>query len=214
MESKNKKTALVTGAGTGLGSAIAKTLAKEGFKVVLTGRREEKLREVENEIGKDNAVVIPADVTKENEILKLHKEIVERTGGLDLLVNNVGGVSTFGATDELTLKDWEKMMDTNLTSQFLVTKAFLPQLRSSKGKIISVTSGMAHFYMRGFGPYSASKAGVEAFMKTVAEEEKETGVEVHLFDPGNVISEGNPEGEKHPMDIMNRIVALINKPVM
>lgn len=211
MEKTNKKTALVTGAGSGLGRAIAITLAKRGYKVFLTGRREEKLKEVQNEIEKDQAYSIPADVTKEESVQELRKKLIAQTGGnLDLLVNNVGGVPAMGSIADLSLEKWNLMMDTNLTSQFLVTKAFLPELRKNKnGQIISVTSGMAHFFMNGFGPYSASKAGVEAFNKTVAEEEKEHGIDVQLFDPENVISEGNPEGEKDPMEMMDKFIKLL-----
>lgn len=210
MKKTEDKTALVTGAGTGLGRAIAKTLAKEGFKVILTGRREEKLREVADEIEKGRAIIVPADCLDEQSIQNLRAEVVKHTGGdLDVLVNNVGGVPAMGTIEEITEKDWNLVMDTNLTSQFLVTKAFLPELRkSSNGKIISVTSGMAHFFMKGFGAYSASKAAVEALMKTVAEEEKENGIEVHLFDPQNVISEGNPQGEKDPMEVAGEVIAM------
>ena len=211
MKKTEDKIALVTGAGTGLGRAIAISLAKEGYQVVLTGRREEKLREVEHEIEKGRSFVFTADLTKEQDIEELRKKLLEKTGGqLDVLVNNAGGVPAMGSVEEITLADWRLVMDTNLTTQFLVTKAFLPDLRKSKNaKIISVTSGMAHFYLRGFGAYSASKSGVEALMKTVAEEEKENGIEVHLFDPQNVISEGNPNGEKDPMEVMDGLLALL-----
>lgn len=211
MKNTEKRIALVTGAGSGLGRALAITLAKEGYKVVLTGRREEKLREVEKEIGKEHTIVLPADVTKKQSIKELHEKLLEQTGGnLDILVNNVGGMPAMGTIEEMELDKWKLVMDTNLTSQFLVTKAFLPELRkSNNGKIISVTSGMAHFFMKGFGAYSASKAGVEALMKTVAEEEKEHGIEVHLFDPENVVSEGNPQGEKDPMEMMGEIREII-----
>ena len=211
MKKTEDKIALVTGAGTGLGRAIAISLAKEGYQVVLTGRREEKLREVEHEIEKGRSFVFTADLTKEQDIEELRQKLLEKTGGqLDVLVNNAGGVPAMGSVEEITLADWRLVMDTNLTTQFLVTKAFLPDLRKSKNaKIISVTSGMAHFYLRGFGAYSASKSGVEALMKTVAEEEKENGIEVHLFDPQNVISEGNPGGEKDPMEVMDGLLALL-----
>lgn len=211
MRKTEDKIALVTGAGTGVGRAIAITLAKEGFKVVLTGRREEELRKVETEIGKERTIVLPADVTNEQSIQELREKLLVHTGGyLDVLVNNVGGVPAMGTIEEITPDKWKLVMDTNLTSQFLVTKAFLPALRkSNNGKIISVTSAMAHFFMKGFGAYSASKAGVEALMKTVAEEEKEHGIEVHLFDPENVISEGNPQGAKDPMEMMGKVIDML-----
>lgn len=211
MKKQENKTALVTGAGTGVGRAIAKTLANEGYKVVLTGRRQDKLDEVAKEINDSNVVVISADVSSEKSIKELREKLIQSTDGrLDLLVNNVGGVPAMGKIGDMTLEDWKKTMDLNLTTQFLVTQTFLPELRKSeKGKIISVTSGMAHFFMEGFGAYSASKAAVEALMKTVAEEEKGNGIEMHLFDPENVISEGNPDGEKDAMDVMGKLVAML-----
>ncbi len=211
MKNQEKKIALITGAGTGVGRGIAKTLAKEGYRVVLTGRRREKLDEVAKEINNSDVIVIPADVSDEKSIQELRENLLEQTHGkLDVLVNNVGGVPATGKISEMAFEDWKKTMDLNLSTQFMVTQAFLPELRKSeKGKIISVTSGMAHFFMEGFGAYSASKAAVEALMKTIAEEEKESGIEMHLFDPENVISEGNPQGEKDPMEVMGKLVAML-----
>lgn len=211
MSNLSNRVALVTGAGTGLGRAIAIALAKEGFTVVLNGRREEKLREVENEIGKGKIVVIPADVTVEEGVRHLRDNLLQQTEGrLDILVNNVGGVPAMGQIGEMTLDQWKQVMDKNLTSQFLMAKAFLPALRESgHGKIISVTSAMAHYFVKGFGAYSASKAGVESLMKTIAEEEKENGIEVHIFDPQNVISEANPQGEKDPMEVVGPLVNIV-----
>lgn len=206
-----KKIALITGAGTGLGRAIAITLANQDYSVVLTGRREEKLWEVEKEINKDCTIVITSDVTEEKSVEDLKKELLEQMEGkLDLLVNNVGGITDMSRIGEMSLEGFNSVIATNLTSQFLVTKAFLPALRKSKdAKIISVTSMMASYYMAEYGAYSASKAGLEALMKTVAEEERENGVEVHLFDPENVISEGNPIGAKDPMEVMDDIIEIV-----
>lgn len=203
------KVALVTGAGTGLGRAIAITFAKAGATVVLNGRREEKLREVEKEIG-DGAIVIPADMTDEEEVKNLLDKLQKSTEGkLDILVNNAGGVNAMGSIDEMSLQQWQKMFDLNLTSQFLATKTFLPLLRKSEnGKVIAVTSGMVNFFMKGMGAYSASKAAVEALMKTVAEEEKDTGIQVNLFDPLNAVSEGNPQGQYEPLDIVDVLIDL------
>lgn len=211
MKNQEKKIALITGAGTGVGRGMAITLAKEGYKVILTGRRKEKLDEVAREINNSDVTVIPADVSEEKSIQQLREKILEHTNGkLDVLVNNVGGVPAMGKISEMPLGDWKKTMDLNLTTQFMVTQTFLPELRKSEqGKIISVTSGMAHFFMEGFGAYSASKAAVEALMKTIAEEEKENGIAIHLFDPENVISEGNPHGEKDAMEVMGKLVALL-----
>jgi NAD(P)-dependent dehydrogenase (short-subunit alcohol dehydrogenase family) len=211
MDKTNNRIALVTGAGTGLGRAIAITLAKQGFKVAITGRREEKLREVESEIGKEGTIVLTADVLNENSVLALKEKLLEQTGGqLDLLVNNVGGVPAMGSIEEMSLEQWQQVMDKNLTSAFLTTKAFLPALRkSNKGTIISITSGAVHNYFPGMGAYSVGKAALESFIKVIGVEEKEHGIITHLFDPGNVISEANPKGGQEPMEIMDKIVALL-----
>lgn len=117
------------------------------------------------------------------------------------------------AIDDMSLQKWQQMLDLNLTSQLLVTRTFLPLLRKSEnGKIIAVTSGMVNFFMKGMGAYSASKAAVEALMKTVAEEEKDSGIQVNLFDPLNAVSEGNPQGQYEPLDIVHELVDLAAAP--
>lgn len=211
MKNTKSRIALVTGAGTGLGRAISITLARQGFKVALTGRRENKLREVEAEIGKEKAIVLTADILDEKSILKLKEKLLEQTDGhLDLLVNNVGGVPAMGPIEKMSLEEWQQVMDKNLTSAFLTTKVFLPTLRKSKkGTIISITSMAVHNYIPGLGAYSVSKTALESFMKVLGEQEKENGIITHLFDPGDVISEANPHGGQEPMEIMDKIVAMV-----
>lgn len=211
----NEKVALVTGAGTGLGRGIASALANEGAKVVLVGRREDKLKEVKQEIG-DNAIVIPADAANEEEVAQLVRQLEKETSGkLDILVNNAGGVVNTDRVDSMSLSGMTSMLDINLMTQLVMTKACLPMLRESEnGKLISVTSGMVNFFMEGMGAYSASKAAAEALMKTVAEEEKENGVQVNMFDPLNAKSEGNPQGQYEPSEIVDVVVDLAAAPTM
>ena len=103
MKNQEKKIALITGAGTGVGRGMAITLAKEGYKVILTGRRKEKLDEVAREINNSDVIVIPADVSEEKSIQQLREKILEHTNGkLDVLVNNVGGVPATGKISELS----------------------------------------------------------------------------------------------------------------
>src|SRR5699024_3644529 len=205
------RVAMVTGTGKGFGKAIAISLAEEGYTVGLNGRGEEKLRKLEKEINNGKTILVPGDVTDEKSVKKIRDTFLEQSGeSLDLLVKNVGGVPAKAPISKMTLEQWNQVIDKNLTSQFLVTKAFLPALRDNgSGKIISVTSGMAHFFMKEFGAYSAGKAGMESLMKVVEEEEKEHGIEVHLFDPENVISESNPEGEKDAMEVVGGVMGMI-----
>lgn len=211
MEKKNQKTALVTGAGTGLGKAIAIMLAKNGYHVILNGRTHGKLEAVAKEMAEGSSAIVPGDVTDEKSVGEIREQVLGLTDNkLDLLVNNVGGVPHVLPVTEMSLEQFQDTIHKNLTSQFLMTKAFLPALRRSEGgKIISITSGMAHFYMEGFSAYSAGKAAVEAFIKVVAEEEKKNGIEVKLFDPGNVISEANPNGEEDAMEAAKRVQELL-----
>lgn len=207
METITGKVALVTGAGSGVGRAFAIGLAEAGATVVLVGRRADKLRETKERIG-ERAVVLPADLTDESQVERLASEVEERFGRLDILINNAGGVVASGQVAEMTSEGFQKMMALNLTTQFLSTKYFLPLLKRSKAaKLISVTSGLAHFHMPDMGIYSASKAAVEALMKTVAVEEPE--IQVNLFDPINAISEGNPNGAHDPATFLPTLLRLV-----
>lgn len=210
MSKLSNRIALVTGAGTGVGRAIALTFAKEGATIVLNGRREEKLREVAKEIGEDKAIVIPADLTSESEVKELYEKLKQATNGkLDILVSNAGGVSAVAPVTEMTLEQWQGMFDLNATTQFLTAKQFLPMLRESdNGKLISVTSGMVNLFYNSMGAYSASKAAAEKLMKTVAVEEEKNNVQVNMFDPLNAKSEGNPDGAYEPMDLVGELVDL------
>lgn len=206
----SNRTALVTGAGSGLGRAITLTFAKNGATVILNGRREEKLREVAKEIGNKKAIVIPADLTVEDEVKQLFDKLKQETGGkLNILVNNAGGMRAIAPSSEMTLEQWQGMLDLNATSQFLTTKYALPLLRESENaKLISVTSGIVNFFMEGMGAYSAGKGAAEALMKTVAVEEEKNNIQVNMFDPLNFISEGNPDGAHDPMDLVGVLVDL------
>ena len=210
MGSLTGKVALVTGAGTGLGRAIAILLAENGATVALNGRREEKLREVKNVIG-ERAIVLAGDASDEHTVNQLLISLKKQTAGkLDILVNNAGGMAVTKRIEDLSVADWQKMIDINGTTQFVMAKACLPLLRESEsGKIISVTSGIVHFFMEGLGAYSAGKAAAEVLMKTLAVEEKENGVQVNLFDPINVATEGNPQGQHDPMEIAKAVLGLI-----
>lgn len=204
------RVALVTGAGTGIGRAIALTFAKEGATLILTGRREDKLHEVAKEIGNKDTIVITADLTEEASVQTLFNELKEKTNNkLDILVNNVGGMSSMGPISDMTLAEWESMFAKNATTQFLTAKEALPLLRESEaGKIISVTTMVVHLFMEGLGSYSASKAAAEVLMKTLAVEEKKNNIQVNLFDPLNARTEGNPDGEHEPIDIVGVLVDL------
>ncbi len=202
---------LITGAGTGLGRATAIKLASEGAKVVLTGRRKEKLQEVAQiiEIAGGQPMVFPVDVTNPEEVSRLGEQLIAQVGRVDVLINNVGGTGDYSTVHDMTVSLWDHTLRLNLYSSFLVTNAFLPIMRKQQyGRIVSITSAMANFEYEGLGAYSAAKAGLEALMRTVAIEEKKHGILVNMFDPGNLKTEQNPYGEGDPSTVVDGIVSL------
>lgn len=207
--------ALVTGAGTGLGRATAIQLATEGARVVLTGRRKEKLLEVAQIIEQagGQSIVLPADLTNFEEVNGLREQLMSQVGRVDVLINNVGGTGDFSPVHDMTDSIFDRTIRLNLYSTFFVTNAFLPIMREQQyGRIVSITSAMANFEYEGLGAYSAAKAGLEALMRTVALEEKTHGILVNMFDPGNLKTEQNPYGEGDPATVVDGIVTLATLP--
>lgn len=206
---------LVTGAGTGLGRATAIQMATEGAKVILTGRRKEKLQEVAQVIEQigGQSIVFPVDVTQSEEVNKLREELIAQVGRVDVLINNVGGTGDYSTVHDMTVSSWDHTIRLNLYSSFLVTNAILPLMRKQQyGRIVSITSAMANFEYEGLGAYSAAKAGLEGLMRTVAIEEKNHGILVNMFDPGNLKTEQNPYGEGDPAMVVDGIVKLATLP--
>lgn len=207
--------ALVTGAGTGLGRATAIQLATEGARVVLTGRRKEKLLEVAQIIEQagGQSIVLPADLTNSEEVNGLREQLMSQVGRVDVIINNVGGTGDFSPVHDMTDSIFDRTIRLNLYSTFSVTNAFLPIMREQQyGRIVSITSAMANFEYEGLGAYSAAKAGLEALMRTVALEEKTHGILVNMFDPGNLKTEQNPYGEGDPATVVDGIVTLATLP--
>ncbi|GIN73875.1 beta-ketoacyl-ACP reductase [Bacillus sp. J14TS2] len=206
---------LVTGAGTGLGRATAIQMAAEGAEVVLTGRRKGKLQDVAEVIGQagGRSLVFPVDVTNPEEVNTLRDQLIDQVDRVDVLINNVGGTGGFSTVHDMIVSLWDHTIRLNLSSSFIVTNAFLPIMRKQQyGRIVTITSAMAHYEYEGLGAYSAAKAGLEGLMRTVALEEKEHGILVNMFDPGNLKTEQNPYGEGDPATVVDGIVKLAALP--
>ena len=206
------KVAIVTGASRGIGRAIALEFAREGADVVVNYNTSEKrAREVAREIEKigQEALIVRADVSKPEEV----KELVEKTAKhfkrIDVLVNNAGVVEE-KEISELSFKDWEKTLHTNLIGAFLACKEVIPIMKKQKsGKIVNIASirGLDHAGRSGVLDYSVSKAGVISLTKTLA---RDLGPEITInsVSPGwtkTEMNEGLPkdfvkeETEKIPM---------------
>jgi NAD(P)-dependent dehydrogenase (short-subunit alcohol dehydrogenase family) len=180
------KVAVITGASRGLGRAMAIALGDAGAKLALVGRNREKLAETQAAVkakGAESEIFI-ADVREETQVLKLEKDVIARFRSAHIVINNAGTAVRKNLA-ECSLDEWRLVMDTNLTGAFLVSRAFIPHLKAQKwGRIINITSIMAHVGSVGRGVYCASKSGLLAFTKTLALEHVNDGITVVAISPG------------------------------
>jgi NAD(P)-dependent dehydrogenase (short-subunit alcohol dehydrogenase family) len=187
------KIALVTGASRGLGRAIALALAGAGAKVALVGRDLAKLEETAAEAAKLGAefAVFQADISDEAQVAALEQEVAARFGRIDILINNAG-ITVRKLVVDLTLEEWRRVMDTNLTSVFLMCRAFIPHMRGrGYGRILNVASTLSHIGLPLRGAYAASKAGLLGLTRVLALELAADGITVVGISPGPFGTEMN-----------------------
>lgn len=187
MDLKNKS-ALVTGAGKGIGRMTSLALAKAGCNVAIASRTMSDLQSLSKEIGNvgRKALPIQTDVSRESEIKKMIQETVNKFGGLDILVNNAG-LGRFARVAELSTLDWDEMFEVNLRAMFLCTREALPHLRKrGESFVVNVASLAGKNAFVGGAGYAATKWGVLAFSKCLMLEEREAGLRVLAICPGSV----------------------------
>ena len=185
----SEEVAWVTGSSTGIGRAVALALAERGCRVVVHyNRSEDEAREVVERISSSGgeAMLVGGDVANAGEVKRMAGEIEERYGRLDVLVNNAGSLIERRKLEEMTEDLWDRVMDVNLKSVFLCSKAVLPIMkRRGKGKIINVTSVAAR---TGGGPgsaaYATAKGGVSTLTRAMAKELVGEGIVVNGVAPG------------------------------
>ena len=183
--------ALVTGASSGIGEAVARALADAGAAVVLAARRSDRLDALAAEIeGAGGAALsVGADVTDEAEVARLADLAVDRFGGIDILVNNVG-VGSYGPLGSMTVEDYDWMMRANMRSSFLCTHRFLPaMLERRSGQICFIGSVAGLKGLPGESVYCASKFAQMGFAQALDYETREHGVKVSVVAPGGVHTE-------------------------
>jgi NAD(P)-dependent dehydrogenase (short-subunit alcohol dehydrogenase family) len=184
------RVAVVTGASRGLGRAMAVELGAAGAKLALVGRDRSKLEETAAEAGTDAAVFL-ADVTDETQVRALEQAVRERFGHVDILINNAG-MNIRKPLVEYTLDEWNTVLDTNLTSVFLVSRSFIPMMKGrGYGRIINLASMMSHVSLPGRTAYSASKAAMLGVTRALAQELAEDGITVVAISPGPFATEIN-----------------------
>jgi 3-oxoacyl-[acyl-carrier protein] reductase len=201
------KTALVTGASGGIGSAIAKALAAQGARVALSGTREEALKAVAAEIGGD-PVILPCNLSDPDAVDALVPSAIEALGQLDILVNNAG-VTRDNLAMRMKDEEWNDVIRINLEAAFRLARASLrPMMKARGGRIISITSVVGATGNPGQANYAASKAGLIGMSKAMAQEVASRGITVNCVAPGfirSAMTDELPDAQKEAL--MTRIPA-------
>lgn len=190
----HEKIAIVTGAGTGVGKAIARALAEAGFGVVLAGRRKEPLEAMEQDLKISGAVTlaVPTDVTDPSSVANLFARTSERFGRLDLLVNNAGINAPPVPLEDLSFEQWKSVVDTNLTGAFLCTQEAFRLMKSQTprgGRIINNGSVSAHAPRPLSAPYTATKHAITGLTKSTSLDGRAYDIACGQIDIGNAASD-------------------------
>lgn len=210
------KVAYITGGTKGIGFGIAQVLLQNGIKVAVSGRKQEDAEEAADILSKDQSMVfgIASDVKNFEDEKNAVSEIIKKFGRLDYVIANAG-LGIFKPVDQLDTKDWNNMMDTNLTGVFHTLKASVEELKKTEGYFISIASlAGTNFFENGTG-YNASKFGVVGFTQAAMIDLRKYNIKVSTIMPGSVSSNfnGNEPSEKdawkiQPEDIGELIVDL------
>ncbi|HCW6798924.1 TPA: SDR family oxidoreductase [Staphylococcus aureus] len=212
------KIAVVTGAGSGIGEAIATLLHEEGAKVVLAGRNKDKLQNVANQLAQDSVKVVPTDVTKKEGVDELIKMAQQTFGGLDIVINSAGQMLSSKITD-YQVDEWDSMIDVNIKGTLYTAKAALPtMLEQSSGHLINIASISGFEVTKSSTIYSATKAAVHTITQGLEKELAKTGVKVTSISPGMVdtaiTATYNPTDRKklEPQDIAEAVLYALTQP--
>jgi NAD(P)-dependent dehydrogenase (short-subunit alcohol dehydrogenase family) len=187
------RTAVVTGASKGLGKAIAVALAAEGARVALVARARDLLIAVAGEIAASggDAIPFPADITEEDQVGAIERAIVAEFGKVNILVNNAG-INIRKPVPEFTLAEWRRVLDTNVTAAFLMCRSFIPHMTGvGYGRIVNMSSTMAHVSLPHRAAYSASKSALLGMTRAMALELAGEGITCNSISPGPFATEMN-----------------------
>ena len=192
--SPHTKVALVTGAGTGIGKAVALAFLQEGYRVTLTGRRKELLEQavVEAGTGAGQALIVPTDVRDPASVRALFTQTKEAFGRLDVLFNNAGVSAPGIPLEDLSYEQWQAVVDTNLTGAFLCTQEAFKIMKSQEphgGRIINNGSISAHAPRPNSAPYTATKHAMTGLTKSTALDGRKYDIACGQIDIGNALTE-------------------------
>ena len=221
MKHLENKVALVTGAGRGIGRAIALALAQAGCRVILSARTEQQLADVANAIRASggHALVVQADLTRDEDIQRLTDSVLKAWGEVDILVNNAG----WGKRAPIIrgkIEDWDQTFRLNLRAPMILAKSFLPgMIEKGKGSVINIGSVSGKTGEADGAAYAASKFGLIGFTQSLYEEVREHGIKVSVILPGFVDTPMIPP-VKHldrskmirPEDVAEAVLFVVNSP--
>ena len=189
--SQQDKIAIVTGAGSGLGRAVAVALYEDGWTVVLAGRRETQLKETANAFDAARTLIVPTDIIVQDSVKNLFDETIKTFGRLDLLFNNAGINAPLKPLEELALTDWQRVIDTNVTGAFLCTQEAFKIMKNQNpmgGRIINNGSISAHVPRPNSAAYTASKHAVTGLTRSTSLEGRAYNIACGQIDIGNASS--------------------------
>ena len=185
-----QRTAVVTGAGSGLGRVIGRALLEDGWAVALAGRRPEPLAETAE--GFADALAVPTDVADEESVAALFRAAVGAWGRVDLLVNNAGTFGPTGTPDEIEVAAWRAAVDTNLTGSFLCARAAFAVMREQDpqgGRIVNNGSISAHVPRPGSAAYTATKHAITGLTRSISLDGRPYGIACGQIDIGNAATD-------------------------
>lgn len=190
MQTLENKVAYITGGTKGIGFGIAKALVENGVKVAISGRNITDAEKAKQALGNQNVLALQSDVRNYEDEVKAMEAIVAEFGQLDIVIANAG-LGKFAPIDQLSLEDWNAMIDTNLTGVFHTMKATVEQLKANKGYYISIASlAGTNFFPQGAG-YNASKFGVVGFTQAAMLDLRNYDIKCTTIMPGSVTSHFN-----------------------
>lgn len=227
---EGKKIAVITGAGSGVGKAVAIALHNNGWTLVLAGRRKEKLEETAQLCGHQDALVVPTDITSAESVANLFGQAIRTFGRVDLLFNNAGIGAPAKAMEDLSLDEWRQVVDTNLTGAFLCTQQAIRIMKNQLpqgGRIINNGSISAHVPRPLSAPYTATKHAITGLTKATSLDGRPFNITCGQIDIGNAASDMTrrmadgvlqpdgslqPEPTMDPADVGRAVVFMANLP--